>query len=280
MIKELFFSISFIVSFGNKTFSNATIVYDAITNHSSAVSPFRRIGGLSRNKVLDCDDGYVYFYTETYKAPFTSRSDLYIEHTVTEFTPGHVTRNNGDDSYKDYNLSNGYVHLKLERYSEDGKEGGEIAPKDYWPKSTSFTTTISSSFGGSTNLDFSSETGVEIGNGASISRKEGNGAGITLSFDKTVSTVMEDPTLSSQFSSNDKNEAQWSISSQNKSIAGSVTYCLDTYYLFEIASEVKNANRDAFILTYEFMYQGTYKVLWWWQDGWTFNASVRISCFL
>ena len=47
-----------------------------------------------------------------------------------------------------------------------------------------------------------------------------------------------------------------------------------------MSKDVINANRDSFMLTYEVMYQGTYKLLWWWQDGSTFKEGERISCFL
>ena len=260
--------------------STIYIEYDQISIQSSIESPFRRLGGFDRAKVLDCDDGYVYYYTEILKSPFTSESDLYLAHVVTEFTPGHVARLNGDTSYKDYNLSNAYVHLNLEQYSENGKKGGEIAPKDFWPKSSSFTTTITSSFGGSIDMGLSSEVGIEIGNGASLSAKKGSDFGISLQFDKSMSTTVEDPVLSSQFAADNKYEVQWSISSENTEVSGSVTYTLESYYLFEMSNDVTNANRDSFILTYEVMYQGAYKLVWWWQDGWTFNSEVRISCFL
>lgn len=280
MVQEICISLSLVTSISGATVSTASKGYNAIVTRSLMGSPFRKLGGFDRAKVLDCDDGYVYYYTETYKAPFTPNSDLYLEHFVSEFTPGHMARLNGNNAYKDYNLSNGFVHVTLEQYSENGKRGGKIAPKEFWPKSTSFTTTIGSSFGGSINLGLSSEAGVQIGNGTSIFGKQEGNAGLTLSFDKSASTVMTDPVLSSQFSSSNHYEVQWSISSQNKPVAGSVTYTLDSYYLFEMSNDVINANRDAYIATYDVMFQGTHKVIWQWFDGWTFNSSVRISCFL
>ncbi len=280
MVKELLLSMSLMTSVGEVNLQTKNIEYNQISVQSSTESPFMRLGGFDRAKVLDCIDGYVYYYNEIYRSTFTSESDLYLVHVVTEFTPGHVARLNGGTSYKDCNLSNAYVHLTLEQYSEDGKKGGEIAPKDFWPKSSSFTTTISSSFGESIDMVFSSEGGIEIGNGASLSAKTGNDFSVSLQFDESISTVVEDPVLSSQFSFDNKNEVQWSLSSQNKSISGSVTYTLDSYYLFEMSKDVINANRDSFMLTYEVMYQGTYKLLWWWQDGSTFKEGVRISCFL
>lgn len=253
---------------------------ESINTLSLDDSQFRRLGGTDYKKVLDCDDGYAYYVTNFYTAPFTTKSDLYLAHVITNITPGHAARANGDKNYKDYYLSNAYIHLTTAQYLEDDKVGGEIVPKDFWPRSSTLTTTVTSSFGGSIVMNTTGSQGIDLGNGASITVSNSSSNGVTITFDKSQSTVTPDPVLSFQLASNNPYEAQWSISVINEEVAGSISYSMDLYYLFEMSNEVSNTNRNSFLLEYEIMYQGQYKNLFGWHDGWEFNNTVQFYCFL
>ncbi len=211
------------------------------------------------------------------KSSFTSESDLYIVHTSSAFTPGCVARVNGESKYKDYLLKRGFVHLTLERINENGKVGGTIYPKAMWPQSTSFTTTISTST--STTSSLGRDYSAEIGDGASL--KSANSYGLTFSFDKSVSSISSDPRISAQFSSESIMEAQWNFEVINRDMAGKTTFSFEQYFLFEMKKDANGCNSDAFIVNYSVNYQGQYQgFLWAWYDGWSFDKTTKITCFM
>ena len=275
--------------------SGTSGVYNQVINYDDTVSvlanetsnPFVRIGGFGKSKVLDSIDGYVYYSLEVYKAFYTDVSNLFIIHAVTDFTPGIVAEANNekfnDGSYYGVYLNKGYVHLTLERYFEGDKHGGFMVPKEFWPKSSTFQTTISTSFSGELNKSFSLNGDVSLGNGGIISGNVGGSksTGFSFAFSKSASTVSADPVLSAQMSSSNSLEAQWNYFNKKTDMinVGSVTYTLDTYYMFEMNNDYYKTNCDSFILTYSVMYQcgwGTGGM----QDGTPYSSNVKISCFL
>jgi len=247
---------------------------------------FDTLGGFSNAKIIDCKDGYVYYNLDISKTEYTDKSNLYLVHTLTQFTPGYVTKLNNIPNYdQSRSLGRGYVHLALEQYRDLDKNavGSVISPKEYWPRSSTYTTSISSTFGATVSYNSSIQQGVEIGNGGSIgaSVSKNSGTALSFSFSKTMSSVTDDPRLSTQNSPTNPNEAQWSFEIINKDVAGKTTYYLDTYYLFEMDNySYENANCDSFILTYSLLFVSSYKTLWWWNDGHDYTNSIRISCFL
>lgn len=247
---------------------------------STETSPFRRLGGFDFAKVLDCPDGYVYYSHEVFSTNFTEHSDLYLAHFVTVFTPSVVARQNGNTYYEEDYLDEGYVHITLERYIENSyMHGGEISVKNYWPKSTTFQSTVTSSFGRAFTVGSSFSAGVDIGNGASL--KGTNSGSLTLTFDVSRSTVMDDPVLSTQISPENPLEIQFSYNAVNSPVAGSASYTLDSYILFEMNDDFENANRDAFIATYEVQFKNSYRVMFdWYAQGEEHSSAVRISEFL
>lgn len=259
------------------------------STYSSTTSPFVNMGGYSEPyKILDCDDGYAYYNVEIFKAEYTPVSNLYLLHVETVFTPGCVARinnnvqNNGN-SYKDYMLKRGYVHLGLKQYNENGAIGGEISPKLMWPSSSTVTTTFTSSYSTSTTITGTFGAGIELGNGGSIgvTANASNSTSLTFTYNESLSSVVDDPILSNQYSSSDNKEAQWSFEIINKDVAGKISYHLDTYYMFEMRNNATNCNADAFLFDYTVMYQGQYiGFLWQTYEGWVFDETVRVYCFV
>lgn len=262
--------------------SAQTIVCDYAITNARSNNVFNVLGGFdSPAKVLDCDDGYVVYDCEILKAKYTNQSNLYIVHTSTAFTPGYVARANNNQSYKNYLLKSGYVHLTLEQVNQDGKIGGTIYPKNMWPKSSDFTTTISSSvsYGSSIGKSFSGE--LSLGDGGKISCEDSTNSTLSFSFTKSMSTISDDPFVSTQLSSDSVNEAQWNFEVINRDLAGKTTYAFDQYFMFEMRTDAIDCNENAFILKYSVKFQGQYQVFFWaWYDGWEFTNTVNISCFL
>lgn len=237
---------------------------------------------------LECDDGYVYHYMEIYKASYTSNSDLYLAKIQNSFTPGHVavvngtTKTNGE-AFKDYYLRRGYVHMGLSRYFDEAYYGPNISIKAMWPTSSSFSTTITSSFG--FNAQFSNEfqQGVSFGDGIIIQADVGssNSTALTINFSKTVSTTSENPFLSAQYSADNNFEAQWNFDFTDiRSAATAVTYTFNTYLLFEMDKSYYGCSRDAFILDYNIMFQGFYYMMGIFTiEGWEFFGGFRIYNF-
>lgn len=290
---NLFLTFICTISTSNLTFSPSTIWVDYDNNSevstcSSQTNPFVKLGGFPEPyKVIDNGDGYVYYNTETFRANYTDYSNLYLIHVETIFTPGYVAHANGEtlsdgSSYKEYMLKRGYVHLGLKQYTEDDKIGGTISPKLMWPSSSSVTTTFTSSYSTALSKGISFSTGIEIGNGGSIVGTAGvsNTTSITFTYTESKSNTVSDPMLSNQYSPSDNKEAQWNFEVSDAETAGKLSYHLDTYYMFEMTNNAKNCNVDAFVLDYTVLFQSQYHFLLGIIDGWEFDNSVRIYCFI
>jgi hypothetical protein len=259
----------------------------ATINSTNNENNFTLLGGFpSKALVLDCKDGYVYYNMEVYKTPYTTKSNLYLLHVITEWTPGYIAYKNTNTKYDESrSLSKGYVHLALERYIDEEKSayGPKISPKVMWPLSSETETTITSSYGFSLALNNSLKKGITFDNGStlSINANSSNASSLTFTYSKTQSSVSEDPRLSVQTSSENSMEAQWYYEVNSKDIAGRVTYSLETYYLFEMDNySYVNANKDAFILNYSVEFISGYQFLWWWNDGYTYTSNVKIYNFI
>lgn len=259
---------------------------NTIDNYSSNTT-FSLLGGFpSKALVLDCKDGYVYYNMDVYKLPYTSKSNLYLIHVITDWTPGYIAYKNTNTKYDESrSLSKGYVHLTLERYSDEDKSayGSKITPKAMWPLSSNVETTITSSYGLSLMSNNGLEKGLNLGEGGSISlnKTSSNSTALTFSYNKSQSSTADDPWLSSQTNSENVLEAQWYFEIQNKEIAGRITYTLETYYLFEMDNySYINANKDAFILNYSVEFISAYQFLWWWNDGYAYTSNVKIYNFI
>lgn len=264
--------------------SKAINANDDISLASTGTNTFTRIAGDSGagTKIIDCVDGYAYSYMEWFMAPYTTKSNLMLIHNKTSFTPGYVAAKNGESGYDGSRyLYSGYFHYTLERYvdAEKGKVGPSVVPQAMWPLSTTYETTISSSFGVSLGVNVEDGAEYDVGDDAmKVVAKEG--ASLAISYSTSLSTVGEEPSLSAQYSPSNPMEAQWSYQFKGAREAGCVTYILDTYYLFEIDNySAVNCGRDSFIITVSARMTTYYQYGWFGGVGWDYDYSNRILCF-
>lgn len=240
---------------------------------------YKYSGYPSPAKDLDCEDGYIFYNFEVFRANYTTVSDLYLVHTISSFVPGSVAKRNGSDKYKDHKLKHGYVHLLLQMArTDDGGFGGSIMPKAMWPQSTDFQTTISSSYG--YNYVFSQSAGLEVGYdmGCGASLKADKSRGLSLSFSKSKATISADPVLSAQFAPETAMEAQWSFQVQNADPVGDTTYTFDLYFLFEMKNDAEGVSSTAFDVLYDVNFCGQHKVMWWYNDCKDYYRTTTIRC--
>lgn len=229
---------------------------------------FHEISYLSAYRVLECEDGYVNLSLINYKLNGIGNSDLYKMSVDVEFVPGIVanannTKRKNGSSFEKHNLHHGYVHATLKRYeksesSGEKKIGGEISPKLYYPKSTGFSTQISSSYG----TDFGISDSVKVDDTSKI--EAGTGRSLQFSTTSSLTTQSSDPIISAQYGQN-AFEMQWSFRVLNYDIAGSVTFHLNANIIFEMNKDYHNTGRDSFFVDFEFEFTGTHKSFgrWW-----------------
>lgn len=258
-----------------------------LTRSTYSSSTFYQIGSSEKVKAIDFKDGYVYYQIGIYKSEYTEKSNLYLFNVNMEFVPGHVANLNGDKSYdKGRYLSKGNLRFYVERYinSENEKQGPSFVFKESWPTSSTFTSTFSSSYGFNLSLSDLFTTGIEIGNGASLKVENQIGTTLGFSFDKTHSTVVESPILSTQTSPNNPNEQQWSFSvpGSDHKYSGAVTYHLDTYYLFEMDNySYIGDNENAFIAHVDISCKMQYSIIGnWTAEGDTKTHGLQWNCFM
>ncbi len=235
---------------------------------------FLYLGGFPEKAlVIDYSYGYVYYDFHVFKTPFTSNSDLYLVSVQSEFTPGWVAYRNGDHSYgKNYVLRDGYVHLTASKYEESSSVyGGNIYLKTFWPQSTTFTTTLTSSISLGLTIDKTLQGGLTLDGGASITA--GSSTGLSFSYNRSVGVTYTDPYLSAQSSPNNVKEAQWYYS-VTSDVAEKATYFLETYYLFEMDNTNANAGDNAFDFIYT-VYMRNRGAL----GSWSHSATVDLACF-
>lgn len=258
MINKIFISGALIASniaiINNTYNSTVSVDYSIQRSSDNVIEGFDFLGGTNFTKTIDEKWGYVYYNLNIYRTKFTDNSNLYLVHTVTDFTPGYQAVANDESGYTDHYLDNGYIHMKAYKYdSDNGRNGGDVKLKTFWPRETDFSTTFSSSFGSSLTVNDEINGGANLSDGVSLGVK--GGSSLSLSFNKSVAITYEEPILSSQLSSSNSSEVQWYFElTDTKSVhkaAGSVTYSLETYYLFEMDNySYNNCSKDAFCLDY------------------------------
>jgi len=286
----LIVGISISLIFAPNPFSTYDISVQSISTNSSS---FTFLGGSpSFLKIIDCIDGYVYYKLDVYQAPYTENSNLYLIHTETMFTPGYqAVQNHDTGNYVDRaRIGKGFVHLTLERYKESSKgaAGNCLESKLLWPNSSSYKTTVSSSYGVNMNFSFDRTRGVELDDGGNLSAKTGDNEGteIDFSFNRTSSTVTDNPQISTQFCSSNYNQGQWyyelvhSGKDDTPNIVGKSTYSLQSYMLFEMENNASiNCPKESFIVTYDVMYSCLYFKYYNWRYGTEWSSSLRVTCF-
>ena len=199
-------------------------------------------------QLLNSEYGYAYITFDISRALYTENSRLYLVHVTADYTPGYIAYRNGEtylgtEEYnKNSHLSEGYLKLSVKNTNQPNY--CNVNSKAMWPKSDTFTTTITSEFG--FNATFSNDliNGIEIGNGGNLSAsaEAGSGTSLSFSFIKEKSTVSDDPYLSAQYSSGDNLTAIWNFEVRNHNPVGRATYTLDVFYLLEVSP--KNGLND------------------------------------
>ena len=249
--------------------------------------PLRSIDGFSLvahssapQKVIDCVDGYVYYYSEIYLADYTNDSYLVVDRVLTEVTPGCVAAANNPSAGYDSSrhVSSGYVHFDVEKFVYGNNEiGGDVHYLCSWPASSNFSTTYTSSWGSTLSGSSQWLTGVSLGNGMNLTAQNSYSTGLSFSFNYSLSTVSSDPVLSKQQAPSSSTETQWSYVTQNKQSAGAVTYSLESFYVFEIRKNAVNAAAYRHYVHLSIRSIWAYPFLWWWNDGTPYDYSVTIS---
>lgn len=215
--------------------------------------------------VLECEDGYVVFSSDLNKIYCNSYSDIYVFTSRVQFVPGYQARLNNQkrsdgSSFTNHSLNSGFVHVKVHRfeYPERSSHGGNVSFKTMWPQSSTFTTSISSSYGSSFNFDKE----ISVDSSGVLSFKKGSS--FTIETNSSTLTTGSDPILSAQ-NSQDTNECQWSFEVHDKDVVGKNTYWLQTNVMFEMDKNLKNSIRDAVSVDIDFKFTGAHKTLgiWW-----------------
>lgn len=247
------------------------------------ILPYEQIiySNKSALKLIDFPDAYVYVNYNLKKFKYTENSDLYLLNVIAEFTQGVVAKTNGEhtsagENYKNYYLNTGYLHVSVSQFEDDGNKGGSITPKAYWPSSSSVTTTFTSTYGTSLTNSSSLESGIELSSDATLSLNIGNKneTSLTLYYEETTSSTADDPRLSSQTSSDDPKERQWSYFVQGYKTAGALTYQINSYYLFEM-SKTDYYRRDVFNLEIEVQTINMHYILGFKDDGWEVKGTYE-----
>jgi len=256
---------------------------------SDDMGAFSYIGGYpSKAKILDSIDGYAYYNLEIFKVNYSDKSNMFLIHVETEFTPGVNAVLNGETQYNgSMYLGEGYVHITPQKYYvSSSKHGADLVSKSFWPKSSNFSTTVTSSFGGSFSVSRAIASGgtLSLNEGVSLSQSNSTNAKLTLNYSKSLSTLMDDPFISTQTASNNYDTAEWSYQVVNFGVAGAATYTLNTYCMFELNdSSYLGTNCDAFNLKLDFMSRARWHYVFF-VDQYSaqneYTSSCNVGCFL
>lgn len=227
----------------------------------SDIQGFSLISDPEPFKAIESSDGYLYLDVSLYKSPYTEKSNLYILNTEATFTPGVVALANGSkqsngESFVQAYLSSGFLHVEIKQaYNEGWRKSGAIAIKECWPQSSNVSTTISSSFGSTLSEEFSIDGGVEIGNGGFVGKGGvGYSTSLSFSFQKNLSSLTSDPVLSHQRDPQNANNLQWSYRVLKNAVAGSISYVIDSYVIFEMDTSASSCHPDSCIAYFDTMY--------------------------
>ena len=228
-LEQPFYSLSYEEAVAKQTLND-----DAFTPVAWSTRPYQ---------LIDNNKGYVYkISSDISRALYTENSRLYLAHVVIDFTPGYAAVQNGMSGYvKNNYLKSGYVHLTI--VDSEKSDHANVTSKAMWPKSDDFTSTFQSSYGYEMHVSNIIEEGLEIGNGGILSGSLNGSSETSMSFDfdKSISTITDDPFVSAQYASGNALSATWNFEVLNAEVAGKATYSLEVFYLFE-ASPKSNKN--------------------------------------
>lgn len=182
----------------------------------------------NRIAIANKKTGYFYYDMDVYFTDFTSVSRLFLIRVKVDFTPGCEAYDNGNKEFDSrFSLYKGYIHINLYQKLDLYAQSSSIAVKQGWPQSSNFTSTVTSSYGSSINLNATLGAGVSLTEG--LSAKAQAGVGLSLSFNKSIAVTGPEPSISYQRGDSVK-DMQWNYEYAEQ---GNNTYSLETYYLFE-----------------------------------------------
>lgn len=226
------------------------------------------LGSTDYLKLIDHDNGVVQckFYVE--HAEFTDLSLLFLLRADFFFTPGAFYNQNGYTQFDPAGqIYNGSVDISLRgSYFGPGKDPIETHYLTSAPRSSSFTTTVTSAYNTTINQGIDSELSIE---GGYVGVSTGTSRSLAFNFSKTVSTTSENPVIS--FSpSPDGSSLMWSFNVTDEDLY-TIPYQLSTVILFEMSkSEVGVSGGiapeyyESFLIDLDV--SATMKDGWWWSD--------------
>lgn len=191
-------------------------------NDNAGNDPFVRTNSFKERVVVRDPIGYLIYDMSVYQADFTDRSYLYLCELRVDFTPGSVASKNESGFDWHYDFWAADVSLSVSKNLSSEKV------MDFWPKSSSVVTTLTSEYGQEYTLGLTGTVG--LGGGASIGGSASGGFTITHS----VSTSSEDPTISAQLLSENLDTAVWNIQCL---VQRGLTYNFACYLLIEVPKD-------------------------------------------
>lgn len=198
--------------------------------------------------------GYCYYGIQLYSISFSKNqhvnSRLFLVRTIVDFTPGYAAYQNDETEFssKSY-LKSGYLHLSFFEYEDEDRlaRSSSFYLKDYIPRSSTATKTITSSIGQEYSFSSGLETGVNLD--GDITLKGNRTAGLSVSFGSSYSYATDEPTLSAQVSPSNENQVQWSF---DYTKLDKITYTLNTYTILEVLDDGRGYEDYAFGIKMDF----------------------------
>lgn len=209
---------------------------------------------------------------DVYYRQASSVSRYYIVHVGVEFTCGSLASQNPPENYsfdKHYDLYTGYINIRPYQYSSGGKKSSDITFKAAWPATSTFTSTVSSSFGASISGNSDLTAGTDLMGGVKI--ESTNSRGFTLSFSNTTSIHGPEPAIYLNTAVDSLNQKQWSYvyAGLGKSLL------LDTYYMFEVKNNGSGYQDYSFKFDVEINMKNVAWKIYPWQQLKDLNASYN-----
>lgn len=213
---------------------------------------------IGTDRKLAAPYGYIDVSYQVLKYRKNDVSSLYIVQMNSSFVCGRMALMNGDSNYGNYLQSGFYIHMSAtqaedweEAYYHGGvpRRGGIPVYKDYWPLNAPATATISSTYSQSLTMGYSFANGFSETSG--FTTENGMQFSTNVGYSYTKSYTNTEPYLSSQLSSTNPSEAQWTyIYNNDRDETGHA----QTSYLFEMNNYNHSMCEGDFNLNYSFTY--------------------------
>ncbi len=223
--------------------------------------------------------GYISIMLNVYKHEGPS-SDLFLANFDVSFVPGTVAVANDDSIFEKYMINSGYFHIEAQQAVEDlgpnqKRLGGIPYFKDSYPSSSTGVVSITSSVNTSYTFGYSFTNGFSTSSGFSVQGDKTYGNSIDFGYSKTL--TISDPIVSSQPSSTNSKEYQWSFVS-NSDIIRKTTFSFNCGYIFELDERRSQTYDDAMALKTNFKMEFEKDTIWPW--GHNKNTQTGFNTFM